>query len=56
MIKAQGIHHIAIMTGEIFLRMIPLLAQQGIRTLGEAREASHHMSGVLLELKQEPRS
>jgi DNA polymerase-3 subunit epsilon len=30
----------AIMTGEIFLRMIPLLAQQGIRTLGEAREAS----------------
>jgi DNA polymerase-3 subunit epsilon len=30
----------AVMTGEIFLRMIPLLAQQGIRTLGEAREAS----------------
>jgi DNA polymerase III subunit epsilon len=30
----------AIMTGEIFLRMIPLLAQQGIRTLGEARVAS----------------
>jgi DNA polymerase-3 subunit epsilon len=30
----------AIMTGEIFLRMIPLLARQGIRTLGEAREAS----------------
>ncbi len=30
----------AIMTGEVFLRMIPLLAQQGIRTLGEAREAS----------------
>ncbi len=30
----------AIMTGEVFLRMIPLLADQGIRTLGEAREAS----------------
>jgi DNA polymerase-3 subunit epsilon len=30
----------AIMTGEILLRMIPILAQQGIRTLGEAREAS----------------
>ncbi len=30
----------AIMTGEIFLRMIPLLAQRGIRTLREAREAS----------------
>ena len=30
----------AIMTAEILLRIIPLLAQQGIRTLGEAREAS----------------
>jgi DNA polymerase-3 subunit epsilon len=30
----------AIMTGEVFLRMIPLLAARGIRTLGDAREAS----------------
>jgi DNA polymerase III subunit epsilon len=30
----------AIMTGEVFLRIIPLLARQGIRTLGEARETS----------------
>ncbi|MFI4940811.1 MAG: exonuclease domain-containing protein [Burkholderiales bacterium] len=30
----------AIVTGEVFLRMIPLLAEQGIRTLREARDAS----------------
>ncbi|MDR2241024.1 MAG: DNA polymerase III subunit epsilon [Zoogloeaceae bacterium] len=30
----------AIVTGEVFLRMIPLLAEMGIRTLGEAREAA----------------
>nr|WP_235943621.1 exonuclease domain-containing protein [Zoogloea dura] len=30
----------AIVTGEVFLRMIPLLAEMGIRTLGEARQAS----------------
>jgi DNA polymerase-3 subunit epsilon len=30
----------AIVTGQIFLRLIPLLAERGIRTLKEAREAS----------------
>lgn len=30
----------AIVTGEVFLRMIPLLADMGVRTLGEARRAS----------------
>lgn len=30
----------ALATGEVFLRMIPLLAAHGIRTLGEAREAT----------------
>ena len=30
----------AIVTGEVFLRMIPLLAERGIHTLREAREAS----------------
>jgi DNA polymerase-3 subunit epsilon len=30
----------AIMTGEIFLRMVPLLTERGIVTLGDAREAS----------------
>ena len=30
----------AIVTGEVFLKMIPLLAEKGIRTLREAREAS----------------
>jgi len=30
----------AIVTGEVFLRMVPLLVERGIRTLGEAREAS----------------
>jgi len=30
----------AIATGEVFLRMVPLLAERGIRTLGEARKAS----------------
>jgi DNA polymerase-3 subunit epsilon len=30
----------AIVTGEVFLRMIPLLAEKGIRTLKDAREAA----------------
>ncbi len=30
----------AVVTGEVFLKMIPLLAERGIRTLREAREAS----------------
>jgi DNA polymerase-3 subunit epsilon len=30
----------ALVTGEIFLRMIPLLAERGILTLRQAREAS----------------
>ena len=30
----------AIVTGEIFLKMIPLLAEKGINTLGDAREAA----------------
>jgi DNA polymerase-3 subunit epsilon len=30
----------ALVTAEVFLRMVPLLAQRGVQTLGEARAAS----------------
>jgi DNA polymerase-3 subunit epsilon len=36
----------AIMTGEIFVRMIPLLAERRILTLREAREASQRTYGT----------
>lgn len=32
----------AIVTAEVFLRMLPLLAEAGIATLGQAREAARH--------------
>jgi DNA polymerase-3 subunit epsilon len=34
----------AILTGEIFLKLIPLLAAQGVKTLKDAREASQQTS------------
>jgi DNA polymerase-3 subunit epsilon len=30
----------AMVTGEVFLKMLPLLAEMGIKTLRQAREAS----------------
>ena len=30
----------AFVTGEVFLKMVPLLAEMGIHTLGQAREAA----------------
>jgi DNA polymerase-3 subunit epsilon len=39
----------AIMTGEVFLKLIPLLAEQGIYTLKEAREAAQQTYYALIE-------
>ena len=39
----------AIVTGEIFLRLVPLLADRGIYTLKEAREASRKTLYARLE-------
>ncbi len=39
----------AMMTGEVFLRMLPLLAERGIRTLGDARAASRETYLARLE-------
>ena len=30
----------ALVTGEVFLRLVPILSERGIRTLGEARAAA----------------
>jgi DNA polymerase-3 subunit epsilon len=39
----------AIVTGEVFLKLIPLLAERGIRTLKQAREASQRTRYAKLE-------
>lgn len=39
----------AIVTGEVFLKLVPLLAERGIRTLGQAREASQKTLYAKLE-------
>ena len=39
----------AIVTGEVFLKLLPLLAERGIRTLGQARAASQQSVYATLE-------
>jgi DNA polymerase-3 subunit epsilon len=39
----------AIVTGEVFLKLVPLLAERGIRTLGQARDASQKTLYAKLE-------
>jgi len=39
----------ALVTAEVFLRMIPLLAEMGILTLGQAREAAQKTYHARLE-------
>jgi DNA polymerase III subunit epsilon len=39
----------AMLTGEVFLKLVPLLAERGIRTLRQAREASQKTSYAKLE-------
>lgn len=39
----------AIVTGEVFLKLLPLLAERGIHTLGQAREASQRSVYATLE-------
>lgn len=39
----------AMLTGEVFIKLLPLLAERGIRTLGQAREASQKSHYARLE-------
>lgn len=39
----------ALLTAEVFLRLMPLLAERGIRTLGQAREASRRTAYAKLD-------